>query len=370
MEENNEIHVVDTMEETDEKCPQCGGVMDFDPASGRLKCPYCGYDKEIESGEHTDQPEKAAEMDFYAAEHTANKDWGVETKAVICEACGAESIYDVMQTSAICPFCGSNQVMDAAEQDTIAPGGVVPFAVSDKQASERFKKWIKRKWLCPNLAKESASPKKFRGIYLPYWTFDTDTYSSYTGEYGIEHTHTDSKGHTHTSVSWHRTSGAYKEFFNDELVLASKNHSINMLKGLEPFDTENNKVYKPEYIAGFVAERYSIGLKEGWDTAVQSIKGKIKKGVKRKIVQEHHADQTRNIYIDTDFRNITYKYLLLPIWISSYKYKDTVYQFMVNGQTGKVSGKTPLSIPKTIIMVVGLLALLGILSYFFGFFTE
>lgn len=361
MDDFNDVNIVDTREETDKKCPQCGGVMDFNPATGNLKCPYCNYEETIEIQES--EPERAAEMDFYAAEHTANCDWGVETKTVLCKACGAESIYDALQTSAVCPFCGSNQVMEASDQNTMSPGGVVPFSISDQQASQSFRKWIKRRWFCPKLAKNSAKPDRFKGIYLPYWTFDTDTVSSYKGEYGIEHTRTNSKGETYTETDWYRTSGIHQEFFNDELVLASKNHDISILRRLEPFDTENNKTYKPEYIAGFVAERYSLGLKDAWQRAMKSIKSKISSHISTKIRRENGADDVRGITFSTDYNDITFKYLLLPIWISNYKYKNKVYQFMVNGQTGKVAGKTPISIPKVILATLGILALLAIFCY-------
>ncbi len=357
-----EMNIVDTLDETDKKCPQCGGVMDYDPASGNLKCPYCDYEETIKQAE--DIPKQAEELDFSQAEHTANKDWGVETKTVLCKACGAESIYDALQTSGICPFCGSNQVMDANDSDTIAPGGVVPFKVSDKQASEYFHKWIQRKWFCPKLAKESARPTSFKGIYLPYWTFDADTFSSYNGEYGIDKTKRKANGEVYTQTNWYKTSGTYSEFIDDELIFASKNHDPSILRGLEPFDTADNKSYKPEYIAGFVAERYSLGLDDAWKKATSSIKDKLKRHISRKIEQEHNADHTRNVIVSTHFSNITYKYLLLPIWVSNFKYNGTVYQFMVNGQTGKVSGKTPISIPKVILTVVGILILLAIAYYF------
>ena len=361
----DDMNIVDTQEETDKKCPQCGGVMDFDPATGKLKCPYCDYEEAIKVQDKA--PKKAAELDFFTAKHTASHDWGAETKTILCKACGAESIYDALQTSAVCPFCGSNQVMEQNDQDTIAPGGVVPFRISDDQASQLFHKWIKRKWFCPKLAKESAKPKRFKGIYLPYWTFDTDTVSTYHAEYGIDHTTEDSEGETHTETHWHNTSGTYTEFINDELVLASKNHDTSILHKLEPFDTENNKSYKPEYIAGFVAERYSLGLKDAWKIAKNSIKAKLRGQISNKIEREHNADHVRQLNVKTDYDNITYKYLLLPIWMSHFKYKDKVYQFMINGQTGKVAGKTPLSIPKIIITAVGIIAVIALL-YYLGIF--
>ncbi len=361
MDDFNDMNIVDTKEETDKKCPRCGGVMDFDPATGNLKCPYCDYEETISV--EAEAPQKAEELDFETAEYTASKDWGVETKTVLCKACGAESIYDALQTSAVCPFCGSNQVMEANAEDTMAPGGVVPFSISDKDAAERFQKWIKRRWFCPKLAKDSAKPKKFKGIYLPYWTFDADTVSSYQGEYGIERTRTDRNGNSYSQTDWHRTSGVYREFINDELLLASKNHDQHMLRQIEPFDTENNKTYNPEYIAGFVAERYSIGLKEAWPIASRNIKDKLKRHISDQIRREHNADNVRNLSLGTSFHNITYKYLLLPVWISNFKYNGQSFQFMVNGQTGKVSGKTPLSKPKVAITIIAIILIIIILYY-------
>lgn len=350
-----------TEEETDKKCPSCAGVMTYDPATGGLACPFCGHTEQIKKEEK--KAERATEQDFFAAENTANCDWGVKKKVVICKACAAESIYDDLQTSAVCPFCGSNQVMESHTEDTIAPGGVVPFKVSAEQASDLFKTWIGKKWFCPKLAKESAKPKEFKGIYLPYWTFDAETTSDYTARYGIDHTYTDSEGNTKTRTDWHNTSGVYREFINDQPVLASKNHDSNMLSQLEPFDTEDNKTYEPEYVAGFVAERYSIGLKDAWEIAKGKIKSRLKNGISNKVRREHNADHVGNINMKTVYEDIKYKYLLLPIWMSSFKYQDKVYHFMVNGQNGKIAGKTPISPIRVAIAVIAGLVLLGLIMY-------
>lgn len=359
-ETNLDAQTVSTIEETDKKCPQCGGVMDFDPATGGLSCPYCDYKQTIVK--QPEQPETAQELDFADAENTDNCNWGVEKKTVLCKACGAESVYDALEISAVCPFCGSNQVMEASDQKTMAPGGVIPFQVTDKKAAELFKSWIKKKWFCPKLAKESAKAKHFKGVYLPYWTFDTNTVTEYRAEYGKERRVR--KGEeTKTVVDWYPTKGTYKESFDDELVCATTNQNQSMLAGLEPYNTADNKSYKPEYIAGFAAERYAIGVKEAWEMAKQSIKGSLRNSISRLIRDRNHAQHVRNLNITTKYSDITYKYLLLPVWISSYKYKDKVYQFMVNGQTGKVSGKTPISIPKVIITVVAVIAIVALVYW-------
>ena len=120
--------ITETKKETDRKCPQCGGVMDFDPKEGKLHCPYCDYLEEI----LPDNEEETAteEQDFETAEQTGNCDWGVETKTVLCKACGGEMVYDALEIAGECPYCGSNQVMEAKAENTLAPGGVCVFKLS------------------------------------------------------------------------------------------------------------------------------------------------------------------------------------------------------------------------------------------------
>lgn len=358
---NLDAKVVDTLEETDRKCPSCGGVMDYDPKTGGLSCPYCGHTEEIPAG--AGDAKAAKELDFAAAEKLENCNWGVEKKTVICEACGAESVYDSLEISAVCPFCGSNQVMEASDKNTMAPGGVVPFQVSDEQASDLFKSWIKKKWFCPKLAKESARAKHFKGVYLPYWTFDAHTDSDYRGEYGRDKEVKDSKGESRVETTWYPVKGSYELNVDDELVCGTVNHNKSMLIDIEPYRTAENKAYKPEYVAGFAAERYSVGLKEAWEMGKESIKRRIRGNIENKIMRENQADRVKNLSVSTQFRNLTYKYLLLPVWISSYKYKEKVYQFMVNGQTGKVAGKTPISIPKVIIASLAAIIIFAIIVW-------
>ena len=362
MAEMNEANVskASTLQETDKKCPKCGGVMDFDPNIGGMACPYCGYEEEIAQEEAS-----AAELDFLKAENTDSCNWGAEKKQIICKSCGAETIYDALDVASECPYCGSNQVMEANDSKTLAPGGVVPFAITNEVASANFKKWIGNKFFCPKLAKQSAKPDAFTGIYLPYWTFDSETISKYSGSYGIdrEQKYKDSDGNTQTRTvtDWHRTSGVFEKFIDDELVQGSERHDSAMLKGLEPFETAKNVPYKPEYVAGFVAERYSVGLKDAWEKAKVSISNKLKGDITRRILRENNADHVQNLKVRTTYNKITYKYLMLPIWCSSFKYNNKVYQFMVNGQTGKVYGKTPISIGKVILVIAIIVAIIALL---------
>jgi len=350
-----------TMKETDRKCPQCGGTMDYDPNIGILHCPYCDYTQEIEKDKS--EVKAAAELKFEEAEFTENFDWGVESKTVKCKSCGATTVYDALEIANECPYCGSNQVMVANDIKSIAPGGVVPFKLDAKTAGAKFTSWIKGKLFCPNEAKASAKAEAFKGVYLPYWTFDADTESDYQGEYGYAKKRKNKDGNEEVYYEWHTGSGHLTKFIDDELVCATNSQNTAILSSVEPFDTAANVEYKPEYIAGYAAERYSLGLKDAWVKAKNAIASKLKSMCESKLVSEHNADTSRNVQVKTVYSNITYKYLLLPIWISSFTYKGKVYQFMVNGQTGKVNGTSPVSPWKVLIAILIVVAFFMLICY-------
>lgn len=338
-----------TEKETDKKCPNCGATVVFDPASGKMLCEYCGYECELPNA---DAENEICEMDFEAALHTESFNWGEQKKEVKCKQCGAVTIYDALETAAICPFCGSTSVMPAANENTIAPGAVCPFAVSKEKAGERFVVWLKKKWFAPRKAKKSASPDAFQGIYLPYWTYDAQTTSSFSARAGYDRTVKDRDGKTRIETTWRHVNGVYQEFFDDETVLASKRHNDSLITSCEPFDFSKLVPYSPQVMAGFVAERYSVGLKEGWETAQRSIQSQLRSDIREYVRYQWNADRADSVRFSTLYSNITYKYLLVPVWISSFKYKEKVYQFVVNGQTGKVSGDSPVSAWRVLLAVL------------------
>ncbi len=352
--------IAKTEEITDRKCPSCGGVMEFDPKSQMLSCPYCGNQVKIEN-EKMDF--EAQELDFYSAEADASCDWGLSTKTILCKSCGARTIYDANIISSSCPYCGSNQVVEETDARVMAPGGVVPFSLDDKKASESFKNWLGHKFYCPKLAKDSAKPKSFTGVYMPYWTFDTNTRSDYHGYYGVSRIVRDREGKTRTVIDWHPTAGRYGLFFDDFLVCGSTGSNRSMVEGLEPFDTLRAKEYRPEYMAGFRAEHYTVKMKDAWEEAKDKMQRILQNKVESQIKAEHGADNVRGVHLHTSYGNITYKYLLLPIWISSFKYKDKIYHFMINGQTGKVSGDSPISAVKVALTILAVLLLILIVWY-------
>lgn len=350
--------IADTIKETDKKCEACGGTMEFNPKTGNMICPYCGTEEEIveENPEFT-----AQEQEFSQIEDNGSCDWGTATKTVICKSCGAQTVYDVNEIANECPYCGSNQVMEAGSEAVMAPGGIVAFQLDAKDASARFKRWIGGRFFCPKLAKDSAKPKAFKGVYVPFWTFDSKTVSRYSGQYGKHRMVRGRDGKMVQKTTWYSARGEFSHFFDDVLVSASSKQNEMMLEKIAPFRTQEAAEYKPEYLAGFMAERYSVKATDAWETARRKMDDELKGRIQEKIRIEKNADCIGMLNIQTSHRNITYKYLLLPVWISSFQYNQKVYHFMINGQTGKVSGETPISWVKVAFVAAAVIAVLAVL---------
>lgn len=349
-----------TKRETDKKCDACGGTMEFDPASGKLLCPYCGAYKDIML--RTDRA--VEELDIRAAEHMGSNTWGAATKTVICKSCGAESVYDALAVANICPYCGSTQVMQEADNDSLAPSGVVPFGVPRQRAGELFTKWIKGKLFAPNAAKKSAKAETFQGVYLPYWTYDAETYSTYSAKYGKDR-RVKRGDKWETVTDWYNCSGDYSRFFDDVLVAGTGTKDKGILNAIEPFDCKRAVPYSPEFLAGFCAERYAVGLKDGWSVAADKMRSMLDDAITSEIRSRHNADRVSGLRFGTNYSAITYKYVMLPVWLSSFTYKGKVFNFMVNGQTGRVGGKSPVSAIKVTIAIVVAVAVLVLLYYLF-----
>ncbi len=313
------------MEQT-KKCPSCGGTMFFKPGSQSLLCQSCGHKETI--------PELVSkiavnEMDFLAAKNTASHDWGMEAKLVTCKQCGAETIQNKLQLSGMCPFCGSTTVEAAdPEQDIMAPNGIIPFKITEDRALYIFKEWIKDRFLAPELLARDAQLNKFYGIYVPLFTFDVLTVNRFTGHY-TENNRTLFK------------CGKFQHQVDDFPVVASKQLCSDklLLNVMKDYRTREAKPYTPDALAGFPCEHYSIGLNEAWNSVGKDMELYLKN-------QANKQDETKflmGIDMATDYFNLKYKYLIVPVWINSFYYDNQLYMIAINGQTGKIDGQWPKS---------------------------
>lgn len=365
--ENDEYTKEPIIEQTEvNQCASCGGNTVYDPTTKTLKCPFCGTENKIETTR-----ENTIELDFLQALEKDDHSWDDEKRVFSCENCGAETVLDKDKVADFCSFCGSSHIALSDHHAGIKPALVIPFQISRDEAVEKFKVWMKKRYFAPSKLIQSYKLNKLSGAYIPYWTFDSLTNSSFTVRIGTYYYVTvtrtvmeDGKPKQVTEqvrkIRWRTENGRYQEFFDDVLVKASRNVASGLISKIEPFHLDGLIDYKSAYLSGFLAERYSIPLKEGWDDARSVIDSRIESGIHGQV----HGDVVEIVTVSTDYKDITYKHILLPIWISSFHFNDKVYRFLVNGQTGKVSGKSPVSAVKVSILVVAILAVIMVIWFF------
>jgi DNA-directed RNA polymerase subunit RPC12/RpoP len=382
-------------------CASCGAKFSFAPGTKSLKCPYCGAANEIaESDDSVEELDLEAWLDKLVAEHETHAQ-----EQVKCSNCSAEQTLPANLYASACTFCGTPITSKSYAQRLIKPKSLVPFKVTKLQAQDKWRAWIKGMWMAPSALKQFAqSDGGIKGMYIPYWTFDANTYSSYSGARGDNYSEnyetTNSNGErvtqTRTQTRWTNVSGTVSFFHDDVLVPASSTYSAggkttvtaqsaqarqalaqipggfgtalgSTLMGafsneLRTWNTKELVPYQEEYITGFQAEAYQVSLKEGFAQGRQIIDAKVRSLVEQDIGGDHQRISNLN----TDYTHLTFKHILLPVWMSAYIFKGKTYRFMVNGQTGEVQGESPKSGWKIFFLVVGILVLLFIFLAVFG----
>jgi DNA-directed RNA polymerase subunit RPC12/RpoP len=349
-------------------CEQCGANLVFVPGAHLIQCEYCRHEQKIQVLE-TNEP--ILEYDFEEAlrtsHHGESKSLSPDGKEIQCSGCGAVSL--VTEQSTRCPFCGSPVVVDLKDSvDRIIPESLLPFSIDKKTAQTSFLDWLKSRWFAPGDLSKRANRDGMDGIYLPFWTYDSDTSTSYRGERGEHYYETESyktaDGKRQTrqvqKTRWYKVSGRVSVSFDDILVCASESLPQNLVDGLEPWELDQLVSYNPKFLSGFTTERYKIDLKNGFGTA----KDKMDPEIERTIYSDIGGDVQRVHSKTVSYSNIKYKHILLPLWVSSFRYKDKIYRVIVNARNGQVSGERPYSWIKITLAVLCGLAVIGLGYYY------
>ncbi|MCR4316388.1 MAG: hypothetical protein NUW37_08580 [Planctomycetes bacterium] len=343
-------------------CKSCGADLKFTPGSQTLSCPYCGAENEIEV-----KDEDIDEFDYLTfLEELDTKTPRKEIVTIHCETCGAESTLDENITADKCPFCGSAVVAAGKTSQAIEPLSLLPFAIEKKAAQDKFKIWISGLWFAPSGLKKYARTGLVDGMYVPYYTYDADTKSNYHGQRGIDYWDTETytttvngKSETRTRqvrrTRWYPVSGTVYVDFDDVLVLGSRSLPKKYADELEPWDIESLVPMDQKFISGFRAECASVNLKEGFGDAKDKMEPTIRSAICRDIGGDHQQISSMKTY----YRDIYFKHVLLPAWISSYRFKEKTYRFLVNGRTGEVQGERPWSIWKITLAILSVLAVIA-----------
>lgn len=344
------------------QCPSCSGPMVYNPTTSTLKCEYCDFEKTLEAEGHLSM------YNFFDYEKEGNHTWGDAVKSLHCQSCGAHTHLSEKDVSTTCPFCGSKHVSREVATGGISPHAVVPFKLSRKEAYDRFNHWIKRRFFAKKAIKNARDEERLKGVYIPYWHFNIDASSHYRCSIGYNYTVTVTKqvyenGKSvtkqvqETRIRWETKMGHIDCAFVDMLSNASTQFNTSKINALEPFDFREAKPYDPGFLSGFSAERYSLSLNDGFEQLKPTIHNEIVEAIRRK----HHGDHIRNAQLSTDFTKVDFEHVLLPIWLSSYLYRNKTYQFAINGQTGEVQGNYPLDWVR--VLLVGLVIVALIAAY-------
>ena len=325
-------------------CEGCGGNMVFDPKQGKLACPYCGFSKAIES-----DATKIVERDFQSflkPEAERLQPLARDAMQVSCGSCGATVVFVPPETATSCDFCGGKIVAQPKAADPlVAPEGVLPFSFTNSQAVSSLKNWTTSRWFAPSKLKTLAEPDRADSVYLPYWTFDSYTSTDYTGQRGDNYQETETytengeqKTRTVTKTRWSGAAGNVQRQFDDVAVPATKSVLPKYLEKLN-WNFGELVSYEPAYLSGHKAQTYQVSLEEGFERFKQIAESVIRSDVNRDI----GGDRQQISSIDTNYSDITFKHLLVPVYASAYKFNNKVYQVVINGRTGEVQGERPYS---------------------------
>lgn len=346
-------------------CDECGADLVFAIGTLSMKCPFCGTEKTIEVAETGPMPER----DYNAMIETLRNqklqgvtdiDHAESEHAVRCNSCGGEVIFQGTLTSTDCPYCACplqrDKIHDAPHR--IPVDGVLPFQIAEAAAAARLRDWVKSLWWAPNEFLRQGAQGKFNGVYLPYYTYDSLTYTRYTGQRGDHYYVTVGSGKDQRQerrTRWSSRSGEFQRFFDDVLIVATTVQNKALLESLEPWPLEKCIPYTPQVLAGLFARTYDVSLEEGFALARQRMDAALTTDIRQRI----GGDEQRISSQRTDYNSVTFKHLLLPVWLMAYRYKDKPYRVVINAVTGEVSGERPYSLFKILSAILLVAALVG-----------
>ncbi len=354
------------MPKTEQKfsCKNCAATLKFEPGETSLNCTYCGTKNEIKiTEEELDSIEEESLEDAINQSKEDPKELQ-EISTIKCTACGADTTLKPNVTSDECPFCGTSLIIaNKKSQKIIKPKALLPIKITEKQAREAYTKWLGSLWFAPNKVLEYSKVEgKIQGIYLPFWTYDFNTYTNYSGQRGDNYYVTENyteyengrsvtKSRQVTKTKWTSVSGKVENGFDDVLVVATKSLPKEYLEILEPWDLTNLSPYKDDFLSGFKSESYQVSLEQGLEDAKRIINGDIQDAIKEDIGGDVQTISNSN----TSYEDYTFKHILLPVWTSGYKYNGKQFRFIINAQTGEVYGERPYSYAKIISLAIAVI---------------
>jgi hypothetical protein len=352
-------------------CAACGAAMAFDPVRSALACAACGQTRALPEPTADAQAQALREQDYLAAlRRLAAREPSLEARVVDCPSCGAQTRFEGHVVGDRCAFCATPLLLDQAHvQRLIRPQAVLPFALDKASAQRVFAQWVGSRWFAPNALKATVRQADgVKGVYMPWWTYDAATATTYRGERGVQRRVAELRPNstaqggvpaTRVVTDWSPVAGAVAVPFDDVLVAGSPSVPPHLARVLDRWDLARLRPPADELLVGFEVEVYRHGLEDGFTQARQAMAPAIDAAIRRDIGGDAQRVHARQTVVD----EIRFKHLLMPVWIGAYRFGGKPYQIVVNGQSGEVEGDRPWSAWKIALAVVaGLIVLLVLMQ--------
>ncbi|GAB4521016.1 MAG: hypothetical protein Fur0018_01160 [Anaerolineales bacterium] len=325
----NDSGVVDSTARTVFQCVQCGGRQIFDPVSQNLRCAQCGTVEKLQHQPAADRNEQV--MAFVLPTERGHR-WAESQPRLLCARCGAETIFPTGTSAEACPYCGAHQWLDSDESRALLdPHVIIPFRISRTQAEDALQQWLtKSGWSAPDDLHSRAQTIELRPAYHPFWTFDGTLEIAWQCEVN--------EGNN-KFPRWMPRNGRVYQNFDDVLIPGLKGYPASLLGGISPFDLKQAVAFHPAYLAGWPALSYDLAMSDASLLAREQVVRRVRRtlGARLNITQEKRALRTGGV----NWSGMTFKYILLPVWMGAFRYGDKTYPVWVNAQTGKVGGEKP-----------------------------
>ena len=331
------------------KCPNCSADLKFDPVTQKLTCEYCLSSFTVET---IKQICAKTENSITAAEQAAALEFEEHTNLFHCSSCGADIMCDDRQTALFCYYCHNPVILAGKLTGEYKPGKVIGFKYTRDQASKEFRSWIGKRMFVPRDFRSSQQLEKMTGLYVPFWVADCDIDVDYTA-IGKKIRHWTSGSYRYTETKEFRI--IRKADVHTVGIPADGESKIDdqLMEAIEPFDYSDLKDFSMSYLSGFFADKYDVDKAGVFprirERATNASKDVISKSISGYTTVVPSINQH-------DIVNTDWEYMMLPVWFMSYKYKDKVYEFAINGQTGKLAGTPPLNVLKLKLFCAGISA--------------
>ncbi|NLL05441.1 MAG: DNA helicase PriA [Clostridiaceae bacterium] len=331
------------------KCPNCNAPLEFNPPTQNWKCDYCAAEFKLEEID-TVHNEEASEQDMQ------------ELDSYKCGSCGAELIADATTSATFCLYCKSPTIIKTRFSGRFKPKSVIPFRLVSDEAKEIYREWISKKLFTPKEFKQKEEIDKVTGIYAPFWLFDCRADGMISGE-ATRVTSWRKGDYRYTNTKYYLVTRRGVAQYNRIPVDASKKLDDNFMFMAEPYHYDDLKEFSMKYMSGFMAERYDVES----DEAKPTMEARAKKYMEdrlRSTVSGYSSFSIRDKNVALS--KVDASYAMLPIYLLINKFKGKDHIFIINGQTGKVVGDTPISRLRQFVFAIIVFVVVWLICVFGG----